>query len=169
MFLSDPRIILYILLLLLLRPFFMNFRFEVVVVAGNLFRDLFVEHHWSVGLNFLRSIEELQRIIVELFVIIELFLAQYKYFRVSSKVVRLILVPLSSFLSSQVLPFFGSVLLSLAGHHSLLNLFVPSDFHLFLPFLGSIHKIQSIGYQIFLDMSVERSISSETGCVVDFE
>ena len=68
-----------------------------------------------------------------------------------------------------MLSFFRGVLLSLARHHSLLNLFISSCFHFSLPFFGSIHEVQCISNQIFLDVSVERSVSCETGSVVDFE
>lgn len=56
-----------------------------------------------------------------------------------------------------------------ASKHSLHKCFLIAVNDFDFAFEGNVHKSQAIPDDIFLDEFVERSISGEAGCIVDFE
>jgi hypothetical protein len=49
-----------------------------------------------------------------------------------------------------------------------LYFFITFGFHLLLPFLCGVHQIQSVSYQTFLYVTIQRSVSSKTRSVIYF-
>lgn len=166
--LADSGVVLDILLLLSLVPLLVEFGLEVVVVRGEVLGKWFAKHDRSVVFYFLGS-EQFHGVVIVLLILVEMILTQHEYLGVSPQVLSLVLVSPFGCLHAQNLPFLGSVLLSLARHHPLLDLFVSLPFHLLLPLLSGVDEGQCVLDQAFLNVSVERSVCRETGGIVYFQ
>jgi hypothetical protein len=79
------------------------------------------------------------------------------------------LVPPPRLFNRQPHPLLWSVFLALSRQHPVLYLLIPSYLHILLPLLGDVDQIKGITDEILLDVSVEGSVCSETGGVVDLK
>ena len=165
---TNPRVVLHVLLVMLLRLLFGDLGLKIIVVARHFLRQRLAEHDRHISFYLLRVIQ-LHSKIIKLFVLVELILAQHKYFSIFPHILILMLVSLSSLNDRQSLLFFRSIFLPFATQHPILNFLIFSNFLLFLPFVIGTHKMKSIIDQIFLDIDIKRCISGETRSVVDFK
>ena len=81
----------------------------------------------------------------------------------------LMLIPPPGLLDRVDDPLFRGVFLPLASNHPLLNLLIHVLFHFFLPLITDIKQSKSIIDEIFLNVPIKRSISSEARSVVNFQ
>lgn len=81
----------------------------------------------------------------------------------------LILIPATSFLNNEGLPFLRSILFAFARHHSILYFLIPTSLHLLLPFLVDVEDVQSVRDKTLLYIAVKGSVCGEAGSIVDFK
>ena len=150
---TNPRVVLHVLLVMLLRLLFGDLGLKIIVVARHFLRQRLAEHDRHISFYLLRVIQ-LHSKIIKLFVLVELILAQHKYFSIPPHILSLILISFPGLSHRQSLLLLRRILLPLPTQHPVLDLLILPNSLLFLPFIINIDQMQSIIDQIFLDIDI---------------